>query len=219
MEAPGSRSCCMGRGSITAEEQARLLRRTPGFAGINPVLPRGGLVDRPPLVWRHRWGLYRAPVHQTQHHSPRTREGGAAPPAGCFNTHFFCKIRRPSPAGGFWEPGSAAPGQGVGQSTSAPFVPEKLARLPLASRAPPPRSRKQLRLAAASHRSKPWLCVGVWWVRWVVGWLVWVVDVLRVRELLGDNTPQIRAPVFRHFATKHRKTATCFQRSTCSLGD
>ena len=48
----------------------------------NPVLPRDGLVDRPALVWRRRWGLYRASVHQTQHHHPRTRVGGAAPPGG-----------------------------------------------------------------------------------------------------------------------------------------
>ena len=59
-----------------------LAAAVPGFAGLNPVLPRDGLVDRPTLVWRRRWGLYRASVHQTQHHSPRTREGGAAPPGG-----------------------------------------------------------------------------------------------------------------------------------------
>jgi hypothetical protein len=29
----------------------------------------------------------------------------------------FCKIRSPPPPGGFWGPGAAAPGQGVGQST------------------------------------------------------------------------------------------------------
>jgi hypothetical protein len=54
----------------------------PGRAGLNPVLPRDGLVDRPTLVWRRRWGLYRALVHQTQHHSPRTCGGGAAPAGG-----------------------------------------------------------------------------------------------------------------------------------------
>jgi hypothetical protein len=32
------------------------------------------------VAWRRRNILYRAPVHQTQHHSPRTRVGGAAPP-------------------------------------------------------------------------------------------------------------------------------------------
>ena len=49
---------------------------------LNSVLSRDGLVDRPTLVWRRLWGLCRAPVHQTQHHSPRTRVGGAAPPGG-----------------------------------------------------------------------------------------------------------------------------------------
>ncbi len=42
----------------------------PRAAGLNPVLPRDGLVDRPTLVWRRRNILLRALVHQTQHHHP-----------------------------------------------------------------------------------------------------------------------------------------------------
>ena len=54
----------------------------PGFDVVNSVLPRDGPTARSPVPWRRRQDLQRAPVHQTQHHSPRTRVGGAAPPGG-----------------------------------------------------------------------------------------------------------------------------------------
>jgi hypothetical protein len=69
-----------------------------GRAGINPVLPRGGLVGRPALVWRRRPGLYRAPLHQTQHPAPppRTRVGVAAPAGGRRRaSHWLYSVRTP----------------------------------------------------------------------------------------------------------------------------
>jgi hypothetical protein len=59
-----------------------LVYNPPRVAGLNTVLPRDGPKHRGPVVWRRRWGLYRASVHQTQHHHPRTRGGGTAPPGG-----------------------------------------------------------------------------------------------------------------------------------------
>ena len=59
-----------------------LVYSPPRAAGVNPVLPRDGLVDRPTLVWRRRKSCLRALVHQTQHPPTRTRAGGAAPPGG-----------------------------------------------------------------------------------------------------------------------------------------
>ena len=62
----------------------------PGFDVLNPVLPRDGPNTRSPVVWRRRWGLCRASVHQTQHHSPARARAGrhhpgvvGEPAAGC----------------------------------------------------------------------------------------------------------------------------------------
>jgi hypothetical protein len=59
-----------------------LVYNAPGFAVVNPVLPRDGSGAVRPTALRRRKSLKRAPVHQTQHHSPRPRVGGAAPPGG-----------------------------------------------------------------------------------------------------------------------------------------
>jgi hypothetical protein len=54
----------------------------PRGVGFNPVLPRDGPDHRVSMALRRRKSWSRAPVHQTQHHHPRTRMGGAAPPGG-----------------------------------------------------------------------------------------------------------------------------------------
>jgi hypothetical protein len=47
-----------------------LVYSPPRVAGLNSVLPRDGPKHRGPVVWRRRNILYRALVHQTQHHHP-----------------------------------------------------------------------------------------------------------------------------------------------------
>jgi hypothetical protein len=68
-----------------------LIYSLPKGVELKSVLPRDGPVDRPTVVWRRRNILVRAPVHQTQHHSParawaeRHHSGVVAgdPAAGC----------------------------------------------------------------------------------------------------------------------------------------
>jgi hypothetical protein len=59
-----------------------LICNYPRGAVLNSVLPRDGSGGGRPMPWRRRKSFERAHVHQTQHHSPRTRVGGAAPPGG-----------------------------------------------------------------------------------------------------------------------------------------
>ena len=74
-------NCQLGSG-FKLLNRCVLAATPPGFDVLNSVLPRDGPKHRGPVVWRRRQDLQRAPVHQTQHHHPRTRVGGAAPPGG-----------------------------------------------------------------------------------------------------------------------------------------
>jgi hypothetical protein len=59
-----------------------LIYSPPKGVGFKSVLSRNGFCAWRELASRRRKKLVRAPVHQTQHHSPRTRVGGVAPPGG-----------------------------------------------------------------------------------------------------------------------------------------
>ena len=57
----------------TGRNLANVLRlglQRPGFAGLNPVLPRDGPVDRPTLVWRRRWPVGFIPGSCTPNPAP-----------------------------------------------------------------------------------------------------------------------------------------------------